>query len=183
MTAMSAADSIADIDRQADLASALRRVLRHMPAPVGIVTSSDAESGDPIGLVMSAIMPMSLDPASMVVAIHRGGASHGGILQSGRYAINLLSSGQAEHIAPFISPARRDERFRTPGWRRRGGTWIIDGARASIICTIDRLLSFGTHDLLVGLVQEVVASDETAILGWCDGALGTHAPLPAEGAC
>lgn len=175
-----------DIDGQPDLAASLKRVLRHMPAPVGIVTSSDGDTGDPIGLVMSAIMPVSLDPAAMVVAVHRGGTSHDAIVRSGHYAINLLSSAQARHVEPFLASGRRDDRFRAPGWRRHGSTWIIDGAPASIICTIEQHLSFGTHDLLVGLVRHIVAADETPILGWCNGALGTHAPLkagPGHGAC
>lgn len=174
---------MSDSDRQAELASTLKHVLRHMPAPVGIITGCDADSGDPIGLVMSAIMPMSLDPAAIVVAINRDATSHKAILQSGRYAINLLSPEQAEHIEPFLTPARRDERFRTPGWRRHDETWIIDGAPAAIICTIDRYFSHGTHDLLVGVVQQVVTSGETSILSWCNGALGTHAPLAAEATC
>ena len=168
------------IDSPPDLASSLRRVLRHMPAPVGIITSSDADTGDPVGLVMSAIMPVSLDPVAMVVAVNRGGGSHEAIIRSGHYAINLLSPEQARHVEPFMAPDRRADRFRTPGWRRHDRSWIIDGAPANIICTIEQHLSFGTHDLLVGLVRHVIAADETPILGWCNGSLGTHAPLEID---
>ncbi|MCB2066620.1 MAG: flavin reductase [Erythrobacter sp.] len=166
----------ADSEQDA-IATALKGVLRFMPAPVGIVTGTDPDSGDPVGLAMSAIMPVALEPCAMAVAINRSGSSHDAIIRSGRFCINLLHPSTSDHLAPFAGPARRAERFQLPGWQRRDGEWYIEDAPASIFCRIAERLGYGTHDILVGEVTDVIASGETEILGWCNGQMGTLAPL------
>ena len=161
-----------------DHAAALKRILRFLPAPVGIVTSADVETGEGIGLAMSAIMPVSLDPCAVAIAINRAGSAHAGIVRSGRFCINLLDPPTRDHLAPFGDPARRDERFKLPGWRPHNGVWLLDAAPASIICAIAGHMPFGTHDVLIGDVREIHSSGMTTILGWADGALGTLQPLP-----
>lgn len=161
-----------------DHASALKRILRFLPAPVGIVTSVDPESDEAIGLAMSAIMPVSLDPCAVAIAINRAGSAHAGIVSSGRFCINLLDPATGEHLGPFGDPARRAERFKLPGWRRHNGVMLLDAAPANIICAIAGHTAFGTHDVLIGDVREIHSSGMTTILGWADGALGTLQPLP-----
>lgn len=77
----------------APLPDQLKQVLRYLPAPVGIVTSFDPETREPVGLAMSALMPVALDPCSMVIAVNRSGSSHASMLAAGRYCINLLDTG------------------------------------------------------------------------------------------
>ncbi|MFV0643893.1 MAG: flavin reductase family protein [Sphingomonadaceae bacterium] len=160
-----------------DISADLKKVLRFMPAPVGIVTSSDPDTAAPAGLAMSAIMPVSLDPAAMAVAINRSGSSHDTIVRSGHFCINLLHEVTREHLAPFAGSDRKGERFRLPGWVQRGQDWFIEDAPAKIFCTIVNSVAYGTHDVLVGEVSEVLASGEAGILGWCDGQMGVLAPL------
>lgn len=161
----------------ADLATTLKRVLRFLPAPVGVVTSHDPHSGQPVGLAMSAIMPVSLEPCAMAVAVNRSGSSHEGMLQSRQFCINLLDPDMRDHLAPFGDPARRDDRFRLPGWKQRGSAWYLENAPACIFCEVSQFTSYGTHDLLIGEVQAVLVSGSTEILGWADGALGRLVPL------
>ncbi len=162
---------------QAPLDARLKRVLRHLPAPVGIVTSFDPASGDPVGLAMSAIMPVSLEPCSMAIAVNRAGASHDAIVRSGRFCINLLDSTRQAHMAPFALAEARSLRFTQPDWARRGQVWYIEGSPANIFCEIRERLSYGTHDLLIGEVYDLVSSGSEDILGWANGALGRLSPL------
>lgn len=164
-------------NHQPDLASRMKQVLRYLPAPVGIVTSFDPASGAPIGLAMSAIMPMALEPCSMVIAVNRSGSAHEDILATGRYCINLLDSELHGHMAPFASAALRDQRFTQPEWQQHGQVWYLQGAPANIFCEVREKVSFGTHDLLIGEVYELIASGRDDILGWANGALGRLAPL------
>ncbi len=161
-----------------DHTAALKRILRFLPAPVGIVTSVDPETDEPIGLAMSAIMPVSLDPCAVAIAVNRAGSAHAGIVNSGHFCINLLDPATGEHLGPFGDPTRRAERFKLPGWRRHNGVMLLDAAPASIICAIAGHTVFGTHDVLIGDVREIHSSGMTTILGWADGALGTLQPLP-----
>ena len=151
-----------------------------LPAPVGIVTSFDPHSLRPIGLVMSAIMPVSLDPCAMAIAVNRSGSSHAGMLAAGRYCINLLDSDRHGHLAPFTSHELRDQRFTQPEWRQHGDVWYIDGAPANVFCDVRATLSYGTHDLMVGEVYALKATGTQDILGWANGSLGRLAPLDAD---
>ncbi len=164
-------------NQQADLASGLKQVLRYLPAPVGIVSSYDTENGQPIGLAMSAIMPVALEPCSMAIAVNRSGSAHEGMLRAGKYCINLLDSELHGHMAPFASADARDQRFTQPEWKQHGQVWYIEGAPANIFCDVREKLSFGTHDLLIGEVYDLISSGRQDILGWANGALGRLAPL------
>ncbi|MEN9684173.1 MAG: hypothetical protein RLZZ427_1924 [Pseudomonadota bacterium] len=162
---------------QLPLDARLRTVLRYLPAPVGIVTSYDPATGDPVGLAMSAIMPVSLEPCSMAIAVNRAGPSHDAIVRSGRFCINLLGPDSQAHMAPFARAEARSLRFTQPDWNRHGAVWYIDGSPANIFCEIREQLSYGTHDLLIGDVYDLLATGAVDILGWANGALGQLAPL------
>ncbi|MFM2301996.1 MAG: hypothetical protein RLZZ84_1732 [Pseudomonadota bacterium] len=171
---MSAAPTSSD---QPSLDAQLKRVLRYLPAPVGIVTSFDPGSGDPVGLAMSAIMPVSLEPCSMAIAVNRAGASHDAIVRSGRFCINLLDSSRQAHMAPFARAEARSLRFTQPDWSRHGDVWYIEGSPANIFCEIRECLPYGTHDLMIGDVYDLLSTGSEDILGWANGALGRLAPL------
>lgn len=160
----------------------LKQVLRAMPAPVGIVTSVDPDTGQPVGLAMSALMPVCLDPPAMAICVNRAGSAHDAMIRAGRFCINLLHPWQGSHMVPFADPASRDGRFKQSDWKGHRhdvheGLMHIDGAPAAIFCTIRETLSFGTHDLLVGEVDDIVVSGKGEIVGWANGALCRPATL------
>lgn len=155
----------------------LKQVLRNLPAPVGIVSSYDPDSGAPVGLAMSALMPVSLEPCSMAIAINRSGSAHDAMIRAGRFCINLLDSARQDYLTPFASFAGRANRFTQPDWQQNGPVWFIAGAPANIFCDVRERLSYGTHDLLIGEVYDLVSSGGDDILGWANGALGRLKPL------
>jgi len=106
----------------------------------------------------------------------------GQMIRAGRFCINLLHGGLDVHMAPFAESCARDQRFAQPGWRHNGPVWYIDGAPASIFCDIREQVSYGTHDLLVGEVYDLIATGEVDILGWANGGLGRFAPLAPQAA-
>jgi len=155
----------------------LKKVLRFMPAPVGIVTSFEPESGSPVGLAMSAIMPVSLDPPSMAICVNRSGSSYDALVRAGRFCINLLHADNADRLSPFASSSGRDQRFSDVSWREKDKVWYIDGAPANIFCNVRDGLHFGTHHVLIGEVYDLASSGDEDILGWANGALGHISPL------
>ena len=157
----------------------LKRVLRFMPAPVGIVTSRDPETGEPVGLAMSALMPVSLEPCAMAICVNRSGSAHDALVRAGQFCINLLDSQQGPHILPFADPAARDSRFTQPDWRQHAdsGVWYIEGAPANLFCAVRERVSYGTHDVIVGEVTDLLSSDGEDILGWANGAVGRLHPI------
>lgn len=141
------------------LSASLKEALRRLASSVAIVTSRD-EDGHPHGMAASAVMPVSMDPPSMLVAINRDAGLHPVVRRSGRYCINLLADAQHPLLKPFSQTALREQRFRFDDWRDAwssadGALPWLDGAPATIECEVDQTMDYGTHTLFVGRVVHV----------------------------
>lgn len=158
----------------------LKSVLRLLPAPVSIVTSHDADGGG-IGLAISALMPVSLEPCAMAICVNRSGSSHDALIRAGRFCINLLHPDQGDCFNPFASAEMRDSRFAHADWRQRDRIWYIEGAPANIFCTIAEQTSYGTHDLIIGKVDDLLTAQCDEIVGWANGRLSRLVPLSVRG--
>ena len=159
-----------------DCADELKQVLRFMPAPVAIISSSDGE-GRPVGLAVSALMPVSLDPCSISTAINRSGPAHRHILDTGEFCINLLGEEQVGEFVPFADPQRKSERFGSDAWNSLQGIPYLAGAPANVFCRVEAISTYGTHDIVIGRVFDLRSSDSPSSLGWCNGALGYMVPV------
>lgn len=165
-----------------DLGSAFRAAMRRQAASVMIVTTR-AEDGSPHGMVASSVIPVSMEPPSMMVAINRTASLHPVLTRARRFMVNLLGTRQSPLLVPFSSSQARAQRFRSDDWLH---AWDADSrhlprlrdALASIECQVDLATDYGTHTLFVGHVREVhCATDgcsEQAPLVWL---AGQHAPL------
>jgi flavin reductase (DIM6/NTAB) family NADH-FMN oxidoreductase RutF len=160
---------------QQNLSADLKEAMRRLASSVAIVTSRDPD-GQPHGMAASAVIPVSMDPPSMLVAVNRDAGLHPVLQRSRRYCINLLADDQHPLLKPFSQTALREQRFRSDDWRDAwtsgdGPLPWLDGAPAAIECEVDQTLDYGTHTLFVGRVVRVrCAPTETAT--------GTSAPQP-----
>jgi flavin reductase (DIM6/NTAB) family NADH-FMN oxidoreductase RutF len=151
------------------VAEGLKAAMRRMPGPVALVTTADPVDGAYAGLAASAVIPVSMEPPSMLVAINRGASAHTTLARAGRFCINLLCTGQTDLVRLFSNSARREERFAGDGWRDRDGLPWLPAACASIFCTVETTQHFGTHELFVGAVGDVVTGHGTEPMGWIEG--------------
>lgn len=152
-----------------DVAEGLKAAMRRMPGPVALVTTADPVDGAYAGLAASAVIPVSMEPPSMLVAINRGASAHMTLARAGRFCINLLCTGQTDLVRLFSNSALRAERFAGEGWRDRDGLPWLPAACASIFCTVETTQHFGTHELFVGAVDGVVTGAGTEPMGWIEG--------------
>lgn len=159
------------------VADRLKTVLRHLPAPVAIVTSFDPNTDEPIGLAVSALMPVSLAPCSMAIAVNRSAAAHAGLMESGALCINLIEGAVRDSLMPFADASSRHLRFAGPEWRRRGRVWFTAAAPANIFCTVRTVVSHGTHDVMICDVDALLHNGTQDFLVWANGALGRVAPV------
>jgi len=159
-----------------NLSDRLKGVLRFMPAPVGIVTSYD-DKLRPVGLAMSAIMPVSLDPCMMAISINRDNTSYEHLRRSGAFCINLLNDRMQNQFQPFADYKGREKRFRDPAWAASRNLRYVEAAPANIFCRVESMSSHGTHDIVVGSVFELFIAEDEKVLGWANGSLGTMQPI------
>jgi len=174
--------AVAADEVQVPMPTGFREAMRRFAASVMIVTSRDTE-GQPHGMVASSVIPVSMDPPSMLVAVNRDAGLHPVLLRSRRFCVNLLADHQRHLLAPFSQTALRSERFRSEDWcnARSSDTehlpWL-PGAPAAIDCAVDLATDYGTHTLFVGRVLSVhcttaVTSASTPLV-WL---AGQRAPL------
>lgn len=158
-----------------DIAQKLRTALRRLPGPVCIITTHDEATDAPVGMVASAVIPVSMAPPSMMVAVNRSAYCHGAISSSKRFCINLLSTKQSALVPLFSDPSRREERFREGGWDFADKLPYLKDALVSIFCSLENGLVHGSHEMFVGNCFDVLCTGaeqdftEMGPLGWVEG--------------
>lgn len=164
-------------DVRVPMPAGFREAMRRLAASVMIVTSRDNE-GHPHGMVASSVIPVSMDPPSMLVAVNRDAGLHPVLMASRRFCVNLLSDQQHHLLAPFSQTPLRAQRFRSADWC---DAWSSDSeqlpwlpaAPAVIDCDVELTTDYGTHTLFVGRVLNVhcttTAAGAAAPLVWLAG--------------
>jgi 3-hydroxy-9,10-secoandrosta-1,3,5(10)-triene-9,17-dione monooxygenase reductase component len=131
-----------------------RRVLGHFVTGVTVVTALDGEQ--PFGITVNALSSVSLDPPLVMVALDRRRFLTPIVRSAGRYAVNILSEDQQALSDCFagapVEPGR--EAFCGAMWHAgETGLPLIDGAIATLECTVVETFSAGDHDLFIGRVD------------------------------
>jgi flavin reductase (DIM6/NTAB) family NADH-FMN oxidoreductase RutF len=131
-----------------------RRVLGHFVTGVTVVTALDGER--PFGITVNALSSVSLDPPLVMVALDRRRFLTPIVRSAGRYAVNILSEDQQALSDCFagapVEPGR--EAFCGAAWHAgETGLPLLDGAIATLECTVVETFSAGDHDLFIGRVD------------------------------
>jgi flavin reductase (DIM6/NTAB) family NADH-FMN oxidoreductase RutF len=138
-----------------------RKVMGHFVTGVTVVTTFDG-AGRPAGITVNALSSVSLEPPLVVVALDRRRFITPIIHEAGRFAVSILSEDQQALSDCFagapVTPGRED--FCGASWAPGAtGLPILDGAIASLECTVTGSYPVGDHDLFIGWV-EAVANEE-----------------------
>jgi 3-hydroxy-9,10-secoandrosta-1,3,5(10)-triene-9,17-dione monooxygenase reductase component len=131
-----------------------RQVMGRFATGVSVVTTFAA--GRPEGITVNALSSVSLDPPLVMVALDRRRFITPMVRAEGRYAVNVLGEGQQglsdcfAHAA--VKPGRED--FCGAAWHAGAtGLPLLDGAIATLECTVVETFSAGDHDLFIGRVD------------------------------
>jgi flavin reductase (DIM6/NTAB) family NADH-FMN oxidoreductase RutF len=137
-----------------------RRVMGHFVTGVTVVSALDGEQ--PFGITVNALSSVSLEPPLVMVALDRRRFLTPIVRAVGRYAVNILSEDQQALSDCFagapVEPGR--EAFCGAAWHPgTTGLPLIDGAIATLECTVVETFSAGDHDLFIGRV-DALANEE-----------------------
>jgi len=138
-----------------------RKVMGHFVTGVTVVTTFDA-AGRPAGITVNALSSVSLEPPLVVVALDRRRFITPIIHESGRFAVNILGEQQQALSDCFagapVLPGRED--FCGAAWAPgTTGLPVLDGAIASLECSVTGTYPVGDHDLFVARV-DALANEE-----------------------
>ena len=130
----------------------LRAVMRHVPAPVAVVTVT--VEGRHAGLTVASLVSLSLEPPLVGFAIRRDAALHELLRESPEHAISVLAAGQehlAQHFARGVPPIALWENVPL---RDADGPPQLDGAAAWLRCRLQQEHPTGDHTFFVAMVED-----------------------------
>ncbi|MFC0582350.1 flavin reductase [Micrococcoides hystricis] len=136
-----------------------RTVLGQYPTGVCLITSVDADAG-PIGMIVGTFSSVSLEPPLVSFMPAHTSSTWPLLRESGRFAVNILSSTQ-EHVVRAFS-GRERTRFENLDWESSPtGLPMVNGAVAYIECDIEQVIPAGDHDIVLGAVttMELLSND------------------------
>jgi len=156
---------------------AFRRALARFASGVTIVTTLDAD-GRPWGLTATAFSSVSLDPPMVMACVDKGANCYPAFGAMDRFVISILRRDHRHLALRFASKCA--DKFAEGGLTRAAGGRIpeVNGALASLRCTVQRRVSAGDHMIVVGTVTEAQADEGSPIL-YFDGAF--HELTPRAG--
>lgn len=132
----------------------LRGLMRRVPSGVAVVTAH--VEGLEIGLTVSSLVGLSLDPPLVGISISRFAALHELLRDTDEFGLSLLAAGQerlAQHFARGVPPiALWTGIERRPGARRV--PWLA-GALGWLECRVAGECPAGDHTLFLGDVLRI----------------------------
>ncbi len=133
-----------------------RQVMGRFATGVTVVTT--LADGGPQGITVNALSSVSLEPPLIMVALDRRRFITPMVREHGRYAVNVLGEGQQALSDCFahaaVKPGRED--FCGAAWHAgTTGLPLLDGAIATLECTVIETFSAGDHDLFIGRVDSL----------------------------
>ena len=152
-------------------AHAFRHAFRHLAATVA-VTTLIGRDGRPHGMTVTSMCGLSVDPPTLLVCVDRSTRTHGDLLASERFGVDILAEHQHE-IAAYC--ARRGTAKILPA------RWLVGpvtatsphlaGTVARFDCRVETVHTASTHDIVVGRVERIDLDPEPASpLVYHDGA-------------
>ncbi|OYX62211.1 MAG: hypothetical protein B7Y88_14575 [Sphingomonadales bacterium 32-64-17] len=145
-----------------------RQALRRLAGGVTVVASRDSD-GTPRGIVMTAVMSLSFDPPSMLIAINRNASLLPAVMESGRFSINMIGAEGEDWCQAFFT-ADPTTRFSPEDWETHPlGVPVCRKAIASVVCEVDHAEPFGSHMVIRGLVRDASFRQNADGLIYMDG--------------
>lgn len=129
-----------------------REVMGHFATGVAVVTARKGD-GSAVGLTVSALTSVSLDPTLLLICVHKDAGPHDEIIRRGVFAVNVLS---AEQDAMAMHFADEEAEMRFQGMEVESapqGSPLIPLSLAWLECSISEVLPGGDHSVIVGEVQ------------------------------
>ncbi len=112
------------------------------------------------GMIASWASQVSYDPPLVMAAIHPHRYSHELLVQSGHFALHILSREQKDLLARFKGPLA-GQKFESIAWEEGiTGCPILGDCIGCMECRIIQRLAPGNHTLFVGEVVNAVFNGE-----------------------
>lgn len=152
-----------------DLSQGLKDAMRRLASAVAVVSARSRDGGS-VGMAATSVTSLSMSPPSLLVCVNRQTGIHASMFIGARFNVNLLGNNHRDVAAAFGGQMARELRFGVGQWADDiQGLPALADAQAVIGCEVDRLVTYGTHTIVIGAVREVRVSGEVQPLIYQDG--------------
>jgi flavin reductase (DIM6/NTAB) family NADH-FMN oxidoreductase RutF len=151
------------VDRKPEL---FREVFGRFATGVAVITSAGPAGAG--GMTANALCSLSLDPLLALVCFENRARTLPIVRESGRFAVNVLSTRQEQIAGVFASKLPEAEKLEGVDHRLECGVPIIDGSIAWAACELRELMPGGDHTIAIGQVKSMGLGEGEPLL-WYSG--------------
>ena len=144
-----------------------RLAMRRYIYSVSIMSNKD-DNGNSNAITVSSVTSISMDPPSLLICINKSSRIHDTLQIGSKFCINLLKKDQEELSNICSDEVSYEERFKNENWDTKEIPFLSN-AQANIFCKVDKLTSYHTHTIVVGLVENANYTNEISTLTYVDG--------------
>ena len=144
-----------------------RLAMRRYIYSVSIMSNKD-NADNPNAITVSSVTSISMDPPSLLICINKSSRIHDSIELGSKFCINLLNNDQEDLSNICSDEDMYDQRFKDKNWNL-DNIPFLKNAQANIFCKVDKLTSYHTHTIVIGLVEDANYADEISTLTYVDG--------------
>jgi 3-hydroxy-9,10-secoandrosta-1,3,5(10)-triene-9,17-dione monooxygenase reductase component len=144
-----------------------REVFGRFATGVAVITSAGPGGGG--GMTANALCSLSLDPLLVLVCFENEARTLPIVRDSGRFAVNVLSSGQERLAGVFASKLPEAEKLDVVEHRIEYGVPIVAGTLAWAACDLRELIAGGDHTIGIGEVVAMGLGEGEPLLWYSGG--------------
>lgn len=156
-----------------------RLAMRRFTSTVTIVSTS--VNGERHGMTATAVTSVCMDPPALLVCVNRSGRLHEMLASCQDFCINVLHADQSD-VSKIFAQAHSLERFAHGDWlENASGVPVLRDAQVTIFCKKALAVSYGSHAVFFGDVQQVNVREDISPLLYQNGDYGIYGPLQKRG--
>lgn len=159
-------------------AEQFRQSMRRMASTVCVISCRHGQ--ERYGITVTSVTPLSFSPLSVLTCINRTSSISEPLKEEGRYCINLLRATQAEVSNSFSGGRPSESRFDVGEWLERDRIPYLPDAQANLFCSVDRVVSYATHDIIIGSIEEASFAADVAPLVYQNGSYALTCPISLQ---
>lgn len=145
---------------QLEPGQAMKEGMRRLASGVSIVASRNA-SGEPCAMTATSVTSVSDSPASLLVCVHNDTQTYQILTASSQapFSVNLLAADQDDISNRCASGDPGPSRFDVGDWDLNAPVPLLNSGLASFECRVDKVIDYGTHGIVIGVIENVVIND------------------------
>src|SRR3954468_12203288 len=149
-------------------ALALREGLRRLAKAVVVITSH--HGGVRFAMTATAVSELSMEPPSLLICVNRSASLHAPLAAQAGFCVNILHHAHTDISALCSGQVKGEARFALGRWHTEAsGIPYLADAQASFLCRQEQSLDYGTHCIVIGLVEKVLINGDVDPLVYVDG--------------